>query len=106
LPLWTFIGHAERKRSKKTEFLRRAAQIPGIYVPSLYEVSYKENGKYRQFCPNSPMFPKGQKSDRKNLDEAYYPDQFVVPSIETVHDRVMLEIFRGCIRGCRFLPGV
>jgi radical SAM family uncharacterized protein len=103
LQLMDLYRLCKKEKVLKADFLRRAAQIPGIYVPSLYEVSYKENGAIAAVVPKYDDVPaKVKKVLVKNLDECYYPKQFVVPSIETVHDRVMLEVFRGCIRGCRF----
>ena len=86
----------------KAEFLREAAKIEGVYVPSLYSVSYKENGTIEKI-ESSATAPKSvKKRIIKDLDTIYYPDKFVVPFIEIVHDRVVEEVFRGCIRGCRF----
>lgn len=86
----------------KQEFLKLAAQIEGVYVPSLYNVEYNEDGTIRSFAPieNAPAVI--HKRIMKNMDESYYPDNFVVPNVEIVHDRAVQEIFRGCIRGCRF----
>lgn len=86
----------------KQEFLIKAAQIQGVYVPSLYDVEYNDDGTIKSFTPkhNAPKTIK--KRIITDLDNLYYPDSFVVPSIEIVHDRAMAEIFRGCIRGCRF----
>lgn len=86
----------------KAEFLRRAAQIEGVYVPSLYEVSYNDDGTIKSFVPKENAPAVIHKRIMKNMDESYYPDKFVVPMIEIVHDRVVQEMFRGCIRGCRF----
>ncbi|MED9968712.1 MAG: TIGR03960 family B12-binding radical SAM protein [Ruminococcus sp.] len=86
----------------KSEFLRRAAQIEGVYVPSLYEVSYNDDGTIKSFTPKENAPAVIHKRIMKNMDESYYPDKFVVPMIEIVHDRVVQEMFRGCIRGCRF----
>ena len=86
----------------KTEYLRRAAQIPGIYVPSLYEVDYKDDGTLREICPLEGAPAKVTKRIVADLDKVYFPDKFVVPHIQIVHDRTMLEVMRGCIRGCRF----
>lgn len=86
----------------KAEFLRRAAQIEGVYVPSLYEVSYNDDGTIKSFVPKENAPAVIHKRIMKNMDKSYYPDKFVVPMIEIVHDRVVQEMFRGCIRGCRF----
>lgn len=86
----------------KAEFLKEAAQIKGVYVPSLYNVDYNEDGTIKSFKPleNAPAVV--EKRVMLNMDDSYYPDNFVVPNIEIVHDRAVSEIFRGCIRGCRF----
>lgn len=92
----------KKKGFKKAEFLRAAAQIEGVYVPSLYSVSYSESGEITAITPENGISPTVKKRIIKDMDKAYYPDKFVVPFIEIVHDRVVQEIFRGCIRGCRF----
>ncbi len=90
------------KGSTKEEFLREAAKIEGVYVPSLYDVSYDEKGVITEI-KNLDTAPKSvKKRIMKDLDKTFYPKSFVVPFIEIVHDRAVQEIFRGCIRGCRF----
>ena len=86
----------------REEFLRRAAQIPGVYVPSLYQVSYREDGLIHAITPCQGAPSVVQKRIVKDLDHTYYPDSFVVPFVDIVHDRAVQEVFRGCIRGCRF----
>lgn len=87
----------------RTEFLRGAAEIPGIYVPSLYQVSYHENGTIESFRPVSEGIPATvRKQLVSDMTEAVYPEKPVVPFIKATQDRVVLEIQRGCIRGCRF----
>lgn len=86
----------------KDEFLRRAAQIEGVYVPSLYEVSYNDDGTVKAYTPTHGAPAVVHKRLMKKMDKSYYPDNFVVPLVEIVHDRAVQEIFRGCIRGCRF----
>ncbi len=87
----------------KEEFLEKCLKIEGIYVPKFYDVTYKENGEIASFTPNHPDAPKViKKVIVKDMDTAFYPEKQLVPLIETVHDRVTLEVFRGCIRGCRF----
>ncbi len=87
----------------RQEFLRRAAGLPGIYVPSLYQVSYHEDGTISAFTPLCKEAPeKVKKVIETDLDDAYYPDNPVVPFIKVTQDRLVLEIQRGCIRGCRF----
>ena len=85
-------------------FLHEAARsIPGVYVPAFYDVTYKEDGTIAAITPLYDDIPKSvQKQIIKDLDKVYYPDKVVLPYIETVHDRIMLEVYRGCIRGCRF----
>ena len=95
--VWKESGHS------KKEFLLQVAAIEGVYVPSFYDVSYNEDGTIRAMKPNqSGIKDKIKKRIIKNLNDAYYPEKIIVPYIETVHDRVVLEIFRGCTRGCRF----
>lgn len=87
---------------KKT-FLRRAAGIKGIYVPSLYNVSYLEDGRIDKVEPVCEGVPeKVTKRIIPDLDKVFYPEKFVVPFSEIVHDRAVVEVLRGCIRGCRF----
>ncbi len=86
----------------RAEFLRRASQIKGVYVPSLYDVSYNDDATIRSVTPRDGAPAVIEKRVMMNMDESYYPDNFVVPNIEIVHDRAVEEIFRGCIRGCRF----
>ena len=87
------------------EFLHEASKVPGIYVPSLYEVTYKEDGTIASFEPIYEDVPKTiQKQIVLNMTEAVYPEKPVVPFIKATQDRVVLEIQRGCIRGCRFCP--
>ena len=84
-------------------FLREASHIDGVYIPSLYEVSYNDDGTIKEFKPIYDDVPaKVKKRIIEDLDKAHYPEKLVMPYIETVHDRIVLEIYRGCIRGCRF----
>ncbi|MEW9096660.1 MAG: TIGR03960 family B12-binding radical SAM protein [Clostridiaceae bacterium] len=95
--------YKEFKRKPKSEFLKEACKIKGIYVPSLYEVSYGEDGTIKEFSPLYEHVPKKvQKRIIKNFNEISYPDKLIVPYTEIVHDRINLETFRGCTRGCRF----
>ena len=86
----------------KEEFLVAAAQIPGVYVPSLYQVSYKGDGTLESVTPTEGAPAVVTKRIVQDFDHSYFPVKTIVPSTEIVHDRVMLELFRGCIRGCRF----
>lgn len=84
-------------------FLRRVAHLPGFYVPSFYDVTYNEDGTIKTFEKNTPDAPdKVRKTIVTDMDKAPFPEEVIVPYVETVHDRIMLEMFRGCIRGCRF----
>ncbi len=85
-------------------FLKRAAKdIEGVYIPSLYTVAYNEDGTIKSYTPTEDGVPtKIRKRIIKDLDKAPYPEKLVMPYIETVHDRIVLEVYRGCIRGCRF----
>lgn len=88
--------------SDKLTFLKEAAQIEGVYVPSLYQVDYKEDGTLQSVTPLAGAPATVKKRIMRDLDKTFYPDNFVVPFTEIVHDRAVQEVFRGCIRGCRF----
>ena len=93
----------KEKKLSREEFLFRASQVPGIYVPSLYEVDYHEDGTVRQMRPVREGVPERVvKQVETDLDHTYYPEKPLVPFIRATQDRVVLEIQRGCIRGCRF----
>ena len=97
--------YKEWKNSGKSrqDFLKAAARIPGIYVPSLYEVTYAEDGtiaKMKPICPEAPE--KVKKQIVMDVTNTFYPEKPVVPYMKATQDRVVLEIQRGCIRGCRF----
>ncbi len=93
---------AKREGWSKDRMLRAAAQIPGLYVPALYDVTYHEDGTVAAITPEEGVPAVVTKRIVQDMDKSYYPTQTMVPSTEVVHDRVMLELFRGCIRGCRF----
>ena len=86
----------------RAEFLQNAAQVPGLYVPSLYEVTYHEDGTVQAITPTHGAPEHIRKRIVADLDKSFFPVKTIIPSTEIVHDRVMLEVFRGCIRGCRF----
>ncbi|MCG0275265.1 MAG: TIGR03960 family B12-binding radical SAM protein [Thermosediminibacteraceae bacterium] len=97
-----YIDCKESSGSRK-EFLERAAQIPGVYVPAFYSVHYNEDGTVKEIVPTKAGLPeKVKKRFIKDLDNVYYPTRIIVPYMDIVHDRAVLEIFRGCSRGCRF----
>ncbi len=98
-----YIQMKENGTYTKTAFLREASHLKGFYVPSLYNVEYNENGTISAFEPKFEDIPKKvEKRVVENLNTSYFPLKPIMPYIETVHDRIMLETFRGCIRGCRF----
>ncbi len=103
LELMDLYAEMKKKGASKQEFLEAAAEIDGIYVPSLYDVSYNEDGTVKTFTPNNAHAkPVVRKRIIKDFDKVFYPDSFVVPYSEIVHDRAIVEVLRGCIRGCRF----
>ena len=91
-----------RENGTREEFLKAAAKIEGVYVPSLYRVDYKKDGTINSFQPIGDAPKTISKRIMKDMDKSFYPDNLVVPFIDIIHDRVSQEIFRGCIRGCRF----
>lgn len=93
---------AKAEEWSKEEFLAAAAQIPGIYVPSLYDVTYREDGTVAVITPREGAPKVVTKRIVQDFEHSYFPTKTIVPSTEIVHDRVTLEVFRGCIRGCRF----
>jgi radical SAM family uncharacterized protein len=86
----------------REDFLKKAAQIGGVYVPSLYYVNYNGDGTVNKVVPSGGAPETVPKRIVKDFDGSYYPTRPIVPSTEIIHDRVTLELFRGCIRGCRF----
>ncbi|MBQ3723935.1 MAG: TIGR03960 family B12-binding radical SAM protein [Oscillospiraceae bacterium] len=93
---------ARREGWDKHRFLVAAAQLDGIYVPSLYDVSYHDDGTVAAITPRDGAPERVVKRIVRDLDKSFFPTRTIVPSTEIVQDRVMLELFRGCIRGCRF----
>ncbi|MDD3839058.1 MAG: TIGR03960 family B12-binding radical SAM protein [Clostridia bacterium] len=87
----------------RDDFLKQAARLPGIYVPKFYNVEYYKDGRIKEFYPMQEGCPvKIKKNIITDMDKVYYPDNVIVPFTDIVHDRIVLEIFRGCTRGCRF----
>ena len=93
---------AKAEKWEKEEFLKEVSRIDGVYVPSFYEHTYNEDGTLSAITPCNGAPEKVTKRIVENLDDAYYPTKTIVPSTEIVHERANLEVFRGCIRGCRF----
>ena len=99
-----YIKMKEEGTYTKKAFLHEAAKtVSGTYVPSFYDVSYNEDNTIKAYTPIYDDIPtRITKRIIKDMDKVYFPDKVVMPYIETVHDRIMLEVYRGCIRGCRF----
>ena len=102
LEVFRLYDECRRKGMRKTEFLKLAAGIQGVYVPSLYRVSYDGAGAVTAVTPEEGAPAVVKKRIVEDFDRSYFPARTIVPSTEIVHDRVVLELFRGCIRGCRF----
>ena len=98
-----YVEMKENGIYSREAFLRAAAKIEGVYIPSFYDVSYNEDGTIKEYKPRYEDIPtKIKKRIIKDLDTVSYPEKLVMPYVETVHDRIVLEVYRGCIRGCRF----
>ena len=102
LELLELYRRARNEGWRRRELLVAAARIPGLYVPSLYEVTYGEDGVETAVTPTEGAPSVVTKRIVQDFEHSYFPTKTIVPSTEIVHDRVMLEVFRGCIRGCRF----
>ena len=100
--LLTLLHRAKQENWTKQQFLAQAAQIPGVYVPSLYDIRYKPDGTLESITPLNGAPEKVTKRIVIDFDKAPFPTSPIVPSNEVVHDRVNLELFRGCVRDCRF----
>ena len=98
----SLYDRAKRENWSKEQFLLEVSKIPGVYVPSFYEHQYNEDGTLAAIVPSNDAPSKITKRIVEDLDNAYWPTKTIVPSTEIVHDRANLEVFRGCIRGCRF----
>ena len=102
LELMDLYHEMKQKGATRLEFLRAAAQIGGVYVPQFYHFVYKEDGTIDRLDVDDGIPATVQKRIIRDYDKVYYPKNFVVPFTEIVHDRVSVEVLRGCIRGCRF----
>lgn len=102
LELMRLMEECKKNGASKAEFLEKAAQIEGIYVPSLYDVEYNEDGTIKSITAKNGAPEKVKKRVIKDFDKVYTPDNFVVPFTDIVHNRAVVEVLRGCIRGCRF----
>ena len=101
--LGVYAKHKANGKVNKKEFLREISKIGGIYVPSLYDVTYNEDGTLKEFTPKYEVVPaKVKKRIVNNFDAVSFPDEMIVPYTDIVHDRVVLETARGCTNGCRF----
>ena len=96
------LKECKKNGASKQEFLLKAKDITGVYVPSFYKDSYNDDGTLKELVPINDAPEKVKKSIVSDMNKCYYPKKFVVPFISIVHDRAVEEIFRGCIRGCRF----
>ncbi len=96
------LDKAKKEGLPRKDFLIQASKIEGIYVPSLYDIMYNDDGTIQSVTPLNGAPEVVNKRVVSDLDKIFYPEKFVVPFVEVVHDRVVHEIFRGCIRGCRF----
>lgn len=102
LELMDLYKKMKAEGASKTEFLKKAAGIKGIYVPSMYEVYYNDDGTISEITPIDCVPSVVRKRIIRDFDSSFYPEEFVVPFTEIVHDRASVEVLRGCIRGCRF----
>ena len=98
----SLYDRAKAENWTKEQFLKEVAKIPGVYVPSFYTHTYNADGTLKAITPIGDAPKTVTKRIVENLDDAYFPTKMIVPSTEIVHDRANLEVFRGCIRGCRF----
>ena len=93
----------KKNGESRFEFLKKASAVQGVYVPSFYDVEYHEDNTVKAVIPKYDFVPKSvKKRVVADLDKMYFPETFVVPFVQAVHDRATAEVFRGCIRGCRF----
>lgn len=98
-----YVKWKKSGKKNKKDYLEAIAEIEGIYVPSFYDVEYNEDNTIKSVTPNNAHAkPRIRKRIMKDFDNTYAPETIIVPFGEVVHDRVMLEVMRGCLRGCRF----
>ena len=102
LELLDLYDKMKKQGAKRTEFLMEAAKIEGVYVPSFYDVEYNEDGTIKEYIPKKTASKTVRKRIIKDFDNVFYPENFVVPYTDIVHNRASVEVLRGCIRGCRF----
>ncbi|MEG0614494.1 MAG: TIGR03960 family B12-binding radical SAM protein [Oscillospiraceae bacterium] len=102
LELMDLYEKMKKENATKTEFLKKAAKIEGIYVPEFYDIEYNNDYTIKAITPTNGAPKVVNKRIINDLDKVYYPEDFVVPFTEIVHDRAVVEVLRGCIRGCRF----
>lgn len=100
--LMDLYKQSKKAGDSKEKFLQKAAQLGGVYVPSLYDISYNDDQTVAKITPKNGAPEKVIKRIVKDFDKVFYPENFVVPFIGTIHDRAIVEVLRGCIRGCRF----
>ncbi len=97
------LGRAKKEGLSKRDFLLRACQMQGVYVPEFYDVEYEQDGTVRQYIPNVPQAPRTvRRNILRSIEDAPFPVDPIIPMVEAVHDRAVVETFRGCTRGCRF----
>lgn len=93
----------EENKTTREDFLYQISSIEGVYIPSFYDVTYNDDNTVKEVVPNRENIPsKPHKRIIKDVENVPYPEKLIVPFIDTVHNRVVLELFRGCTRGCRF----
>lgn len=102
LEMMDLYDKMKKQGATRQEFLREAAKIEGLYIPSLYTFEYNEDGTIGRYVPHDGAPPVIRKRIIKDFDKVFYPDCFVVPFSDIVHNRASVEVLRGCIRGCRF----
>lgn len=101
--LLDLYSEMKEKGCTRAEYLEAIMNFDGVYVPRFYDIEYKENGEIKAMVPNHPDAPtRIKKVHVKDMDASYYPTKPIMPLIQCVHDRAVIELFRGCIRGCRF----